>query len=483
MDTTRDIDLIARVLEIKKAVSLEELLPALAEPSEALAGAAISRISALYPMAVLPERWADNTDIQDMDGPGLPGWLVDRCKGWGGKADLPSVAASVATGLGGQEAELFSGRLAVFQGAQRLLYKRLRGAGLDASAALFRQRVIELRRKQFPAQVSLSATMACQLRCDFCIAEDSVPMEDAGSLRSRPVTYEDAMALLDWMERNSVTRLSLTGGEPTLYERVGDIIDEARLRGMEYYFSTNGLFGREMLNKIIQRRPLCVTMHLAPEITGARLTEFIANARSLVEAGIYAVIRCNIVSPEDDYARFLEAAGASGVKEIRAAVAMPNSQRANAFVSAESLRSYSSILASFARDAEENCVNLILTKPYPVCMLDEETAELFLSNGSYETNCSIQKNGFSNNVVVYPDLTFSPCLGLNGRMDRRIVDFSGPRDACLAFLAPVRSLIQEPLLEQCTRCPLSIGGRCIGACLSYRKSTPKSYSPRTHGGA
>ncbi|MCK4911360.1 MAG: radical SAM protein [Thermodesulfovibrionales bacterium] len=496
MDITRDIDLIARLLEIKKAratgpEALEMLVGVLAEPHPALAGAAIASISALSPMAVFPERLHDDTQAEGLGEEGLPGWLVGGCRGWGGLADLPSLIAGKAAPMLAPEAEVFLERAAVFQGAQRLIYKRLRGAGLDSHAALFRQKVLELRRKQFPAQVSLSATMACQLRCDFCIAEDSVAA--AESLRSRPVTYDDAMALLDWMDAHGVKRLSLTGGEPTLYERVSDIIDEARKRGMEFYFSTNGLFGSAMLKKIIERRPLCVTMHLAPEITGARLEEFVSNARSLVEAGIYAVIRCNIVTPEDDYTRFLEAATASGIKEIRAAVAMPNSMRANAYVSAEHLKSYSRILASFAREADERCVLLVLTKPYPPCMLDEETAGRFLSNGSYETNCSIQKNGFSNNLVVYPDLSFSPCLGLNGRVSRRIVEYEGPRDASLAFIAPVRELMGEHLLEQCGSCPLSIGARCIGACLSYRADPPEFYGqhshalrthgPRTHGGS
>ncbi len=469
MDTIRDIDFIARILEIKKETSLEKLVCALAEPSQALAGAAISRISSLYPMAVFPERWADDTNVREMDGPGLPGWLMDRCSGWGGQAGLPSVAASVAAGLGGQEAELFAERVALFPGAQRLVYKKLREAGLDSLAVLFRGKVLEMRRKQFPAQVSLSATMACQLRCDFCIAEDS--LAEAGT----PVTYGDAIALLDWMDEHGVKRLALTGGEPTLYERVGDILDEVRARGMEFFFPTNGLFGRNILEKLTEYHPLCITMHLAPEITGDRLDKFLANACGLVDEGVYTVIRYNIVTPQDDYKRYLEAAEASGVKEVRAAVVMPNSLRSNAFVSADSLRSYSSMLASFAREAENKGVKLVLTKPYPPCMLDEETAGRFFSNSSYETNCSIQMNGFSNNVVVYPDLSFSPCLGLNGRVNKRIVDFSGPRDASLAFLAPVRALMHEPLLVQCTRCPLSIGGRCIGACLSYRKDPPRSY--------
>jgi hypothetical protein len=147
---------------------------------------------------------------------------------------------------------------------------------------------------------------------------------------------------------------------------------------------------------------------------------------------------------------------------------MPNAYRANQYVDPAEFDRYRPLFAGFVAEARAQGIHIKLAKPIPLCMLDEGTARVFLANGSYTTNCPVNQTGFTNNLVIYPDLSFAPCLGLNARVRRRITDFPSLRMAALHYRPAVDGLMRRPIFSYCSRCPLSRGGRCVGACLSYR---------------
>jgi organic radical activating enzyme len=380
------------------------------------------------------------------------------------------LAVRRAKSLGSESLDIFLDRLALFQGMQNSVSRQLKAEGMAGAAKIFSRKVIQLRRIQFPAQIFLSATMSCQLRCDFCIAEDSNASDNAA------MTPADMAGFMDWMTSHNIRRLSLTGGEPTLYPWFGSLLLEMRKRNIELNLATNGLFSDAVRDEIMESAPLCVTMHLAPEIRGQLLETYTRNARAFVRAGLYTVVRCNITSPEADYTRFITTALDTGIGEIRMAVPMPNAYRINRYAEPSSFHGFREILGAFVAEARRHGIRTRLSKPFPPCLLDEETAGVFLGNGSYSTNCPLHMRGYANNMIVYPDLSYSPCLGLNTRIAARIIDQRGPRTASLKYVKGVRKLMREPLFENCPSCPLSRGGRCLGACLSYRTITGTDFS-------
>ncbi len=109
-----------------------------------------------------------------------------------------------------------------------------------------------------------------------------------------------------------------------------------------------------------------------------------------------------------------------------------------------------------------------LAKPFFPCKLSFETAQTFFSNGSMATNCPVHFQDFSNNLTVYPDGSFIPCLGLSMNSQRNILNFNDTFDAARIFKPHLKTLMKVPLLEACHGCPLWKGSRCVGACLSYR---------------
>lgn len=464
--TSNDTDTRFRIIEVRRAASrgtdaIPFLIGCLADPSAAIADTAAAVLHALAPLAALPERWADD-EVGPDQGPNVPEWLSRLCTGPASVGAFTSRCIETMRTLDQERLEPFLFRLAVYAGATRSLHAALQRSGMTSQADLFMRKVVSLRRAQFPLQMTLSTTMACQLACDFCIAEDD------GYKGKRSISMEDFRALMDWMYRYGITRLNLSGGEPTLYHGFVPMLQEMKERSIELNIATNGLFSAAVRNEIIAARPLCVSFHHAPEVRGDRLDTYRENVRELLAAGIYAVIRCNLTDPKTDFRPFIETARLTGTREIRMAIPMPNSYRVNRYTKPAEFSGYRELLTSFVGEANAQGIEVRLSKPFPPCLLTEETARKFLANGSFTTSCPVHLTGYTNNLVIYPDLSYSPCLGLNVKVQQRIIEFPGLRAAALQYRRPVEALMRQPLFEHCAACPLSRGGRCVGACLSYR---------------
>jgi molybdenum cofactor biosynthesis enzyme MoaA len=73
----------------------------------------------------------------------------------------------------------------------------------------------------------------CNFRCKFCLAEDV--MKDAA-----PLSWEGLIGDLDRLKNEGYVNIDITGGEPTLYARLPDLIAEILKRGMNPMIGTNG---------------------------------------------------------------------------------------------------------------------------------------------------------------------------------------------------------------------------------------------------
>jgi len=442
---------------------LGDLIDRLADPRSASAGEAIRVLWGLVPMAALPERWPDNTSFERDQQMRRPDWLKQLCGNRATENSFISLCVAKLRQLDDARAGLFLQRMAVFPGAQREFTRRLRQDGLSAYARRFVRELLVLRGLQLPAQVSFSPTMACQLKCDYCISAGVAAMPD------NEVPLSKAFDFLAWARRVGVLRLGLTGGEPTLYSQLVRLLKSVRELKLQFYLATNGLGSAATTAAIIEAKPLCVTLHLTREVLQSKLLGvYVGNARELVKNGVYVAMRCNFLRSEDDPASYLEVAGAAGIKEARAAIGMPNAQRANAYVNCARLAAYGEVLGRFASEGKRRNIEPRLSKPFPLCKLPVEAARTFLGNGSLSYNCPVHTQKYANNLVVYPDMSFSACLGLSMNSRREILEFDSLREAGRLYSRTVRALMHQPLLEECTSCPLWKGGRCVGACLSYR---------------
>jgi len=462
------MDTLAAAIKIQKTIELNpvptgDLVDFLSSADEALANEAFRVLSRLNPLAALHERWPNDLPLAGLRGEGVPDWIIKSCGGWGDDGDLTDLLVAKLDRMDQNRVNGFLEWLIGFEGARRELYKRLRRKARPGLAGKFARAVADQSSRRYPSQISVSPTMFCQLHCEYCV---SAGVDDE---LSSEIPLDTMLDLLGWAGRRGVRRIGFTGGEPTTYSGFATVLERIDELGLEFFMATNGLIPAEKLEAIIKARPLCVTMHLTPEVmeSGA-IRAFTRNARRFGEAGVYAILRCNFTGVDDDPEPFVRFAHEAGIREIRVAVPVPNENRVNTFVPRGSLSDFGTLLSGLVDMAAAKGVSVMLSKPFPICKLPEDKARYFIANGSMSNSCPVHLAGFSNNLIVYSDLTFSPCLGLNVRSEKDIRQFRGTRQAARVFKDRVQSFTRKPLLAECGGCPLYPGGRCIGACLSYR---------------
>lgn len=456
-------------LMTERSAAVPPLLEIVAGGHRVLASAAMRALFALLPTAALPKRWqvgaCEHFAPASASEHPLPAWMSENPFNGDEHAALCRLCVAQLQRL--TDAASRSGflrHLAILPGAVDELAAFFLAQGLSAEAGELRHYVAELAGKQFPEQVSFSPAMHCQLHCPYCIAG-----ADKANGAEKEADSAQVAALLNWMQKHQLKRLGLTGGEPSLYSAFAELIAQVRAMGMEYYMASNGLMPAAALAAILANPPLCLTLHLTPEVLHSnKLKQFISTAQQVRQAGIYAILRCNFASPADDALAYLEVAQNCRIAELRIAIPMPNSQRGNSFVDVDRLAAFAPLLQQLVQKAESQAMQIQLSKPYPICFMAEEVAWHFLKNGSLACVCPNHLLGFSNNLIVYPDLRFSACLGLNSRSTMPITACKGPQDAARVFSQTITRRMHQPIMAQCCTCPLGRCGQCIGACLSYR---------------
>lgn len=443
---------------------LTQLVNTLAGTDEAAAHRAISELMAAFPMLALPERWTDKREYQPPGQSTVPQWLITAGEDWNASNPLLNLCADQAEHLQGPQRDIFFTRMAALLGASRLFTAILRERGRTGLATDFILRLTHTRMRQFPRQICFSPTLRCNLECPYCIS--------AGTANEAAPEPEQNRAdeLLDWLNRQGIQRMGLSGGEPTLSPLFPYLLEKTGKRNMSLYMASNGMFSERTCNLIIARKIGSVTLHLTTETMGdeGKIKIFSRNAKALVRAGVNVALRCNLTGPEIDPALFAGHAHATGIREIRVAVPTPNAQQANEYIEPATLRDFAGLLVRLHERCDACSIPLHLAKPFPLCLLPEQTARAFLGNGSAAINCPMNQNDYSNNIVVHPDFSFIPCLGLSLKQGRPVTEHTNLREAAQTFADQVEPLIKKPLFQHCPECPLWLGSRCIGACLSYR---------------
>ena len=88
-------------------------------------------------------------------------------------------------------------------------------------------------RSKSPVLLSVCITNRCNLKCKHC-ANDSRPDSDSF------LSFDDMKSIVDQAGEMGVMKLTLTGGEPLLHERIFDIIDYSSEKISRLGLTTNG---------------------------------------------------------------------------------------------------------------------------------------------------------------------------------------------------------------------------------------------------
>ncbi|MFH1721653.1 MAG: radical SAM protein, partial [Candidatus Altiarchaeota archaeon] len=93
-----------------------------------------------------------------------------------------------------------------------------------------------------PVIVYLFPTNRCNLRCIYCCVDHSV--------REREFTKDEIHKLIDELADMGTRMIALMGGEPTIIDGIGEVIDHIKRRGMLCDMVTNGQLIEEKIDEL-----------------------------------------------------------------------------------------------------------------------------------------------------------------------------------------------------------------------------------------
>ncbi|MHA1340485.1 MAG: radical SAM protein [Promethearchaeota archaeon] len=97
-----------------------------------------------------------------------------------------------------------------------------------------------------PLNAQIELTLRCNARCKFCSIWTK---EYQKSLTDREMTTDEVKHVIDGLNRLKICVLSFTGGEPTLRDDLGELIDYAAKYGMMTGIATNGYYLEDLIKQ------------------------------------------------------------------------------------------------------------------------------------------------------------------------------------------------------------------------------------------
>lgn len=99
-------------------------------------------------------------------------------------------------------------------------------------------------RKYSPLVASLFLTSRCNLNCEYCFAEHRGEFKD--------LSVSQWKDIVDELKRRGTELVFLMGGEPLLYEGVGEIIEYVKRKGIQCHLTTNGILIPKFIDELKQ---------------------------------------------------------------------------------------------------------------------------------------------------------------------------------------------------------------------------------------
>lgn len=85
------------------------------------------------------------------------------------------------------------------------------------------------------SQCTITLNRACNLRCNFCYAKNT------GYNVKNSLNFNNIKRIVDLSKEAGIQYIVLTGGEPTLYNELFDVVKYIKLKGLKPTIATNGI--------------------------------------------------------------------------------------------------------------------------------------------------------------------------------------------------------------------------------------------------
>ncbi len=368
----------------------------------------------------------------------------------------------LARGMDQRKRDLLMELLSMMDGLDNVTDLTRIGAGIEDES---RYQALRLMRERnvYPPQVTAVLNYNCNKKCPYCFTEELLHQLPA------PTTRETFMKVLDWAAAAGADRLPVTGGEPTLHGNVLEFARAVREKGMKTFFSTNALGPEAIYDELPAEAVQSITVHVLDEdeyVEGERQRAE-RNLKVLKDRGFEIIFRYVLARKDvEKWTTLLELADKIRPASVSFSPAFPGPGRADMSREVRSIIDMKRDVTRLIDELDALGYRAILAKPIPLCMFDREELLVYSSRAFLKNVCEIYRNGYTNNVLVNPDLTVFPCMALSlpGGDLKKLKDL---RDLGKWSRSLVEPLQVKVLLPECETCQLWHMKLCQPACLSY----------------
>lgn len=319
---------------------------------------------------------------------------------------------------------------------------------------------------------NLMITKECNLRCDYCFANEFVnKQKDVMSLDN----FKKCLAFLSC---DPGERIGLIGGEPTTHPELDKMlaaIIDSPFRSACLF--TNGILLDKYMNELRNSRFQILINLNAPEKTGQsnydrilhNMDEMINHhyMREQVGVGI------NLYAPDMDYEYLLDVLKSFRLPKVRVSVAVPNMEEKQEMNPLDYFHRMEGLVRKFVEDVlsinvapEFDCNYL------PGCLFHEDEKKRYkqyehilrCSNLSAHPICTPA-------VDILPDLKVVRCFGVSSLYKVNLLDFRNIEEIRRHFMMEIDALAYHILPDKaCGECREYRAGLCSCGCYAYRLS-------------
>lgn len=303
--------------------------------------------------------------------------------------------------------------------------------------------------------IQVNLTYRCNRNCNYCYAKNLIEDYD------KDMSVDDFKSLLNWLEKNNIKSLNLTGGEPTWHPHIGEILDLAK--GKKFYVTvfSNGLFPEAFLEHIDKSDAFLINYNHKDTYASKEYENLHKNLEYLKQKNKPTTLAFNITDEIESCDYVINAAKKYGVEKVNMDFVIPNSLKNNYHIRSREFNKKKGLIRRFLKKFKENNIKVKITRPLPLCIFKDEKKEYPRSIASL---CSV---GYGI-VAVNPDLTIFPCLALF---------FKGPKITEFNSFQEIKSFYQKAVSDvkwkhytypECKSCIYFIRKQCQGSCLCQK---------------
>ncbi len=306
--------------------------------------------------------------------------------------------------------------------------------------------------------INIFITYRCNLSCSYCFASE---------LRSEypeDMKAEQFGKLLEWMSAVSLPAAAFIGGEPTLHPRLPEMIEQTVEAGVTAVLFTNGLFPRELVDRLAPLVSNFVVNYNDPSLYTPEQSEKLHGTLSrLRELGARVTFSKNFSRQYREYEYLLKGCERYGVKSVRYDISRPSISGTNDHFAQSDTRQIISHIVNFVKACESQGVRTGLDCSVRLCDLKDE-------DRSYLERVSMKFSGVCHpSIDIHPDLSASYCLPMRDISVPDVTGFASQDALMWHFAKTVRSIRQTNVSQDCFDCK-DFMRRCQGGCMALKRA-------------